>query len=73
MNNSSNFLNRLNIGRDDFVEIQAKSITKVFISNTTEGYGFLSNTQDLYNTIDKDCINVIVDGFLYNKDVFELP
>ena len=73
VNSSSNFLSKLNIGRNDFIEIESKPITKIFLSNTTEGYGFLSNTQDLYNTINKDCINVIVDGFLHSKDVFELP
>ena len=50
MNSSSNFLSKLNIGRNDFIEIESKPITKIFLSNTTEGYGFLSNTQDLYNT-----------------------
>ena len=64
MNSSSNFLSKLNIGRNDFIEIESKPITKIFLSNTTEGYGFLSNAQDLYNTIKIVSMLLLMDFYI---------
>ena len=52
-------------GDRGFLEIQAKELNKIFISDATEGYGFLNHTKELMKDINPKKLYPISDGFLY--------
>ena len=73
MNSSSNFLEILGNDNQKYIEIEPKSISKVIVSGTTEGYGYLSHMEKIFNVVNKENINTIVDGFIPDNSVMKLP
>tara|TARA_A100001201_G_C4093933_1_gene203038 strand:- start:2601 stop:3665 length:1065 start_codon:yes stop_codon:yes gene_type:complete len=69
-NTSSNFLQKLGVPNENFIEVEPKYINKVFISGITEGYGFLNHTKKLMEDINPKKLYPIVDGFLQDKNDF---
>lgn len=73
MNSSSDFLKKLNISNQDFVELEPKKINKVFLSGMCEGYGYLQHISEIYKVVNSKYLYPISDGFLYNKRIFDIP
>lgn len=60
-------------GDRGFLEIQAKELNKIFISDATEGYGFLNHTKELMKDINPKKLYPISDGFLYKDKSLWAP
>lgn len=70
MNNSSNILHKFGLGDDKLVEIPPKRVEKIFISATSEGYGFANNMEYIKSIIDKSVLYIVSDGFIYDREIF---